>query len=301
MQIVSGLDYPPHPGLPPFEPLPPAPAYLGVVQEGVLVARAGLWGQGGLGAIGHFAAVGRESGVRLLRAACERLRQQGCVRAVAPLDGSTWFGYRWVVETSDEPPFLLEPRNPLEYAGWAREAGFTAWQTYRSTLHTVHVPDPRAAELEARFARLGLRHPAPQTLEADLRGIHALSNAAFVGNPLFSPLDWPSFEALYRPLVSRVPPEWVWIAEDGGRTVGFLLSLPDPTQPGTLLAKTLAIAPGREYAGLGRWLAECFYRQAFRAGFRRVIHALMWESNRSTNLQGHGRVIRRYALFAREL
>jgi hypothetical protein len=48
-------------------------------------------------------------------------------------------------------------------------------------------------------------------------------------------------------------------------------------------------------------LAEV-HEAARRLGFRRAIHALMHETNRSRNLSAHySRTIRRYTLFARRL
>ena len=65
----------------------------------------------------------------------------------------------------------------------------------------------RAAELARKFADVTVRSPTlnEPALSRDLAALHGLSLAAFAGNPLYSPLSLPSFEALYRPLLGRVP------------------------------------------------------------------------------------------------
>jgi hypothetical protein len=60
------------------------------------------------------------------------------------------------------------------------------------------------------------------------------------------------------------------------------------------------VRPGRRFAGLGAMLLALVQDAARRAGFRRIIHAYMHESNQSLNLSAHyARVFRRYHLLAR--
>jgi predicted N-acetyltransferase YhbS len=69
----------------------------------------------------------------------------------------------------------------------------------------------------------------------------------------------------------------------------------------TVVLKSLAVLPGRAGAGLGGLLMARCHEAASALGFRRVIHALMHESNVSLNLSGHyAKPFRRYTLYARE-
>lgn len=273
------------------------------------VARAGVWTRGPTwagrrtGLIGLYAAVHDDAGRAVLNAACTHLSSGGADLAVGPLNGSTWFSYRLVTDVGDAPPFALDLHTPpADVSVWA-SAGFSPLLTYHSAVATPGTlpPDPRAADLRARFADVTVRPPGPD-LNADLRAIHALSLAAFAGNPFYAPIPFGAFEALYAPLLARAPLDWVWLAERHGELVGFMFNVPDPAWPGTLVVKTVAARPGRANAGLGRFLANELHARAFRAGFARVVHALMWDGNDSAALSARrGRVIRRYALFAREL
>ena len=108
--------------------------------------------------------------------------------------------------------------------------------------------------------------------------------------------------------MNAIDPNLVILAERDNKVVGYLFGVPDIAQSAagrardTVIGKTLAINPSREFAGLGSVLLEALYEEANRAGYRRVINALMHESNVSRNISGrYGRAIRRYALFGKRL
>jgi predicted N-acetyltransferase YhbS len=100
----------------------------------------------------------------------------------------------------------------------------------------------------------------------------------------------------------------VIFAEHEGRTVGFVFGIPNLAQAqrgqaiDTVVVKTVAVLPGRTYAGLGNVLVAHCQQAARKLGFRRVIHALMHESNNSLNLSGHyAKPFRRYTLYSHPL
>lgn len=299
--------------LPPAPPAPPPDRTLYAERAGRTVARAALWTRGPdwagrtTGLIGGYAALDDAAGAFVLRAAAAHLRAAGRDLAVGPLDGSTWFSYRLVTEEGAEPPFLLEPRHvPGAHTQWT-EAGFTPLLTYSSALATpdTHHEDVRAAELRRRHADVTVRPAHPDRIEADLAAIYDVSVRSFARNPFYTPLSRDAFGALYRPLLSRVDLDWVWLADRAGETVGYVFAVPDPRPgplPATLVVKTVAVLPGRAHAGLGRHLVGEVHRRAFAAGFTRVVHALMHDGNDSLILSRRlGATFRRYALLARDL
>jgi hypothetical protein len=133
--------------------------------------------------------------------------------------------------------------------------------------------------------------------------MHELALGAFRQAPLFTPIDFDAFAALYRPALSRILPDLVLFAEDeAGHPVGFLFGLPDWAEgprPKTAILKTYAAVQ----PGAGAILAGAFHDAARRLGFDGVIHALMHADNNSlrhSRLLG-GTSFRRYALYARKL
>jgi len=287
--------------------------------SGTAVAHASLWWRETpsldgrrTGLVGHYAAIDDIAAHRILDHACRRLAAEGCETAVGPMDGSTWRRYRLVVERGTEPPYFMEVDTPDEWADHFRSAGFSVTAEYLSTLVEDLAPqDPRVARVVRRLDQLGVAvRPLDRThLDDDVRAIHALSLEAFRHAVLYSPISQEEFMSLYAPVLPRVDPRLVLLAEHGDRLAGYVFGVPDLNEAArgaavqTLIVKTLAVHPDRAYAGLGAVLLSRVHESAAGMGLHRVIHALMHVSNQSRALSAHWRArpIRRYALFARTL
>jgi len=264
-----------------------------------------------LGVIGAFTAECPEATAALLAEAESRLREQGCTLAVGPMDGNTWRKYRLVTDAGTEPPFLLEPTNPAAWADWWRAAGFGPLAEYYSTASDdLTTRDPRLEGVRARLAKAGvvIRRLTLDCFEAELAKIYEVSVVSFQDNYLYTPLPKEAFMAQYAGIRERIRPELVLLAEQAGRPVGYVFALPDYAQAArgdavdTFIVKTLAVLPGRAWAGLGAVLLAEVHEAARAGGFKRVIHALMHESNTSRNLSSHyATTIRRYTLFSKRL
>lgn len=264
-----------------------------------------------IGVIGQFAVESESDVATLLCRACEDLSAHGCTLAIGPMDGNTWNRYRFVTESSDEPAFLLEPMNPIEWPRWWLNAGFERLAEYFSTAtEDLVARDPRVHGLAERMTAAGvtLRSLDAEHFEEDLERIYEVSLVSFTGNFLYTPLPREAFFAQYRQIKDRVRPEIVLIAEQAGHPVGYVFALPDYAQAQrgepitTVIVKTLAVWPGRQHAGLGAWLLAEVHAEARKLGFTRAIHALMHETNKSRNLSAHyAKTIRRYTLFSKRL
>ncbi len=308
------------PGLPAWDPGTiahhGADEHLVQLDEGDLPgARASLWWTAvptleghRLGVIGHYASANESAARELLEAACARLRQAGCTLAVGPMDGNTWRRYRWMTERGDQPTFLMEPDNPAEWPTHWQSAGFAPLATYFSALNTdLTYEDTQVARAGERLHRAGvhLRALDPTSFESDLRQIYAVSLRAFPSNYLYTPLPEEAFLAQYLAVRDRVRPELVLLAECAGEPVGYVFGIPDWLRgpaTDTVIVKTVAVVPGRHVAGLGTWLVARAQMVARDLGYRRVIHALMHESNNSLNLSArYAKPFRRYSLYSRSL
>lgn len=272
-----------------------------------------------MGAIGHFSADGPDAAAAVLEKAEHVLISQGCTLAVGPMDGNTWRRYRFVTEPGTEPPFFLEPTNPPAWPAWWQSAGYTPLASYTSTLaNDLARRDPRVDAVADRLRAAGITL-RPVTLDRfadDLARIYDVSIESFQDNYLYTPLSADAFLGQYLPLKNRIVPDFVLLAEtQDARPVGYVFALPDFAQAtelgarpsghsaiDTVIVKTLAVRPGRAYAGLGAWLLAEVHESARRLGYRRAIHALMHESNRSRNLSAHyAQILRRYTLFGKKI
>lgn len=234
------------------------------------------------------------------------LREQGCTRALGPLDGATWYSYRANLGPFERPPFLGEPT--AGPAPWLQR-GYAPLAHYASALadnqQQVASAAPRARHLEAAGWTLESLHQAPSAAAwVDL--FWELSLQSFQGACCYSPIAREAFAALYLPVLPRLLPDLVLLCRDpSGAPVGFCLCMPDLLQPQRreFIVKSLAVLPAARQSGAGSWLVGRAHEVAERLGFTGGgIHALMWDDSRSRAISAHGgRVFRRYALYARDL
>lgn len=282
-----------------------------------VMARCSVWvdsvrrtGSRCTGVIGHFAALDAAMGTAVLREAVGYLKGRGCDYVVGPMDGNTWRSYRLVTVQGQEPPFFLEPNTPEAYVQAFGETEFEALAEYYSTV-TMDLTrtDERFAEVERRLVDNGvnIRPISMEQFECDAEKVFELSLLAFANNFLYTPITKAEFMASYQKIKPYVRPEFCLLAEQSGQVVGFIFGIPDmlQTQRGqaidTIIVKTLAVRPGRIFAGLGGLLVERVQQAAQKAGFKRSIHALMHASNKSRNISAGGHPIRRYTLFGRSV
>jgi GNAT superfamily N-acetyltransferase len=286
-------------------------------QEGVARARCSLWWtrvpsyrQHYVGVIGHYAATNHEAAAMVLTAALERLSQAGCSIAIGPMNGTTWQSYRFVTEPGEQPAFFMEPTNPEEWPRQFERAGFSPLGSYFSALNDdVSRPDTRLGEMEKKIADAGITiRPANSDLRVELEKIYAVSKISFRQNFLYTEIPEAEFVAMYEPLLPIVRPELVLIAEQAGRCVGYLFAIPDLAMKArgleidTFIIKTVSILPEPQLRGLGSLLVARAQQIGQELGFRRCIHALMFEDNISLNISRHyASVMRKYSLYSEEL
>lgn len=292
--------------------------HLAVLRDRTLVARCSLWWHNTpqyeeetLGMIGHYAAQDNASTQALLSRSLEILGQQNCTLAVAPIDGNTWRNYRWITDRGNHPIFFLEPDNPPDYVEQILEAGFSPLARYYSALVTdLNQGDRRLERVRDRLNQLDItiRPLNLENWEEELHQIYQVSRVAFKRNFLYTPLSESEFIAQYNPVRAYINPELVLLAQQRKNIVGFLFALPDfclrqPQLPiETVILKTVAILPQRDYAGLGNFLVWQCHQIAQKLGYKSVIHALMYQGNSSRNMSHRQtQTIRQYSLFAKAI
>jgi GNAT superfamily N-acetyltransferase len=298
-----------------------ADAHLEAVEKGVSTARCSLWTHDVpvlngeiLGYIGQFECTEERAGVEVLDAARGELAKLGAGRAVGPIDGNTWHRYRLVTWSSGEPPYFMEPTNPVAWPGVWERAGFAPLATYQSAVNEKLASTDgmlTRAAARARDAGLSVRQLDPSRFEEELRAIYDLSLAAFADNFLYSPIAWEEFAGMYLKLRRLIDPRLVLLSDDPrrpGQLAGFVLALPDLNeaqrqgQTRSLIIKTLAVHPSRRSCGLGSWLCAQAQCAAASMGLSRSVFALMHDENHSARIgDRYGRVFRRYTLFSRGL
>ncbi|MFQ5983782.1 MAG: GNAT family N-acetyltransferase [Woeseiaceae bacterium] len=264
-----------------------------------------------IGTIGHYAATDPEAGRAVIRQALAKLRSRGCAIAVGPMNGNTWRTYRFVVERGTAKPFFLEPDNPDGWPDHFGDCGFEPLSWYVSEINPdIANRQPALGCLRHKMDRLGvtIRALNSDDPDDDMNGIYDVVCSSFRDSFLYTPVDRDSYTSLYEPLLTRVDPRLVLVAEHDDRVVGFIFSPPDYLQQtagdkiDTIVIKTVAILPRKRYSGLGRLLIVELLHKALELGYSKAISALMQAENRSQKISCDcAGPMRRYALFARSL
>lgn len=292
--------------------------HLAIMDEGTLTSRLSVWWKHGpqleghkVGAIGHYAAGSDAAAAAVLAEACRVLGSNGMTRVVGPMNGSLWRRHRFIITRGDHPPFFLEPENPDAYPLQFEAAGFQPFlRSTSSIVDDLNAPDERAEEIaETLKSRHVLIRPIDlQQFEQELSAIHALVSHHFDEQPLYSPMSKQAFIDRHLRARTIILSDLTLLAEVKGKLVGFIFAIPDLLQErrgqeiDTLVVRTLASAPERHYAGLGRLLLSTVHGRASERGFRHVIHALLPEASHWETLgRRSARTIRQYAIFLREL
>ncbi len=314
VKVVAALEAPS--AISPTHENPDARLFL-LDKEAFVIAYTSLWwkdvpslhGQS-VGAIGGFAAINAAAAKTILTASTEKLKEIGCHTAIGPMNGNTWRKHRFLIETDDRGPFLLEPRNPSDYPDWWQQAGFTALSHYSSSAMPLDGEETIPPTLLQRLERSGLviQKIDLTNYDKELRAIHAVSLKSFAENFLYTPLVEEEFLSSYRKVRDRVDPDFVLIARKNSIPCGFAFGIPDLEaaargEKPALIVKTLAVDPDARCPGLGSLLVEQLHHAAFAKGYTEAIHALQHESNSSLKITGRhqGHKFRRYALFSKLL
>lgn len=281
------------------------------------------------GTIGFFEALPDPAAARaLLDAACRWLSERGAPVAFGPMDGDTWHRYRFNLGPHERPPFLLEPVNPDHYPELWTAAGFEVAARYlskRVPRMDAALPAFAGARRKAEAAGYRFRPLDRARREEELALLHALSCRVFPVNPYYTPLDYGAFGEIYRPLLALLDPAHVWFCEDGaGTPAAFLFATPDwfaawratrglggplasllfllNRRTDTLDIKSMGVLPEHRGRALGAALIHAAFEAGLRSGLSAAHLCLMHEDNLSTGYDaGQGELLRRYALYRREL
>ena len=259
------------------------------------------WGAAPQGCIGHFFADNNAAAEVILQEAIKLLANNNCKEILAPMNGNTWREYRYAVLGADKPRFLMEPPLVLGREKFLINAGFSLSDSYYSYDESLENAQENPPDIPGGIT---LRSLDITRLEQELEGIYGLAITAFSQNPYYSPVSREVFVRQYLAYEKMLLPDLILIAEDNGRTVGFLFCIPDFLQgerPDTILLKTIAVLPEYRSCGLGGCMMETAKHRAAQIGFARCIYALVYEKNASRKFCRGAELLREYSLFRRTL
>lgn len=220
---------------------------------------------------------------------------------IGPVNGTTWDSYR-LVKPPIQPYFFLDVIHPGYYYDLFSLTGWSPIESYISTegeIYQVNVDE--VLSIGKRYEEKGISIlPLDMSqFEKEVKSIFELCLISFKSNVLYSPISWEEFYDKYQKVKPFIHSDYVYVAKDKGKTIGFIFSIPDifSREKKRLIIKTLAIDPSPKYKGLGSFLTRFLYVHA-QHQFSHMIHALMHNSNKSAFiLAKNHHIIQHYDLF----
>ncbi len=244
----------------------------------------------------------------LSNAISEVAKKNGVNKVLGPMDGSTWNAYR-LVTSKQENPFLLEPVTPPYLSYFFKQDGWGSLANYHSQ-YTDSLNDNWHKVLPKHefFIHKGVQFSIfDKSKAAELfEALADFCNKAFSKNYLFSPIAKVDFVEKMMPVLPILSPEYTLLAKNkSGQIVGFIFAYEDllNKENKTLVIKTLARDADAKYSGLGAVLLSKVIKCAKEKGFVAGIHALMLETNVSTQISINydGNDYRQYTLFSKSV
>ncbi|GLQ52873.1 hypothetical protein [Devosia nitrariae] len=260
---------------------------------------APAWGGLACAAVGGLEFEDPDAAVDLLSQTIRKVKDEGFGGLIGPMDGDTWHSYRTITQSDGSLPFAMEPRSGRYDHAALVAVGFEPISNYLSA--RARLVDTIGAE-PVRMEGVSVTAWDGTGAEQLIARLFAVSGQAFAGNHFFKPIGLEAFLDLYRPILPMLDPRHILFAHNGsGDLVGFLFGFPDRLGGEKPAAVLKTYASGLR--GVGHVLADQYHRRALDMGYEEVIHALMHETNISSerSARHNARIFRRYALMGRRL
>jgi ribosomal protein S18 acetylase RimI-like enzyme len=229
----------------------------------------------------------------LVEAGLEWAGAHGVSELYAPVDGNTWFSYRFSLPANppgtDRPPYHWEPYHPPEYLTRFRALGFEDAELF--VTHRLEFPDTgdyrmREAASHGATALQAARNDGLSFHQlGDTPGatpydeFHRLSNEAFRENPLFEPLSEDLFHGLYAKAMTVAWADFThWVRDAEGKMLGFVFALNENDQA---VIKSIAVDPAARGRKLSTALNHLVFEKAHEQGISTILMALIRRGNTS--------------------
>ncbi|MCI4668805.1 MAG: hypothetical protein MRZ79_11765 [Bacteroidia bacterium] len=231
----------------------------------------------------------------MLKHACQWLKEKGCSVVVGPVNGSSWYAYRFNLD-NEYPLFPGEPFQPSYYVKQWENFGFEPNVYYHSA--TVNAHNSKVGELEFHnfldSKGLSIEYLSMDCYSKYKTQILELLNSCFKVNPLFHPIEMEEFKGIYDPLIATLPKGLSFLLKDNHRQImGLYVSYPDVysqlrktqglsdafvTRP-RLIVKTAVAHPDWQNQQISSNAVFYLHTKGKEMGMEEAIHATMFHHN----------------------
>lgn len=226
-------------------------------------------------------------------------KEKGISVLKGPVSGSIWHQYRCIKEGDGYPFFKAEPLCETYYYDFLISnkpaSEILYYSASREPLGIVlRMIDKTALE---KMHNLGFSIKETKTVGLEeLNRITNISKTVFNGSWGYTELNEKEFMQLYSSEKMTAHLNSLYLLYKGDEIIGFCSTSREDDL--TLICKTIAVLPQYQGVGLGNALAYQVHMDAEKAGFKKMIYALIREGNNIKNFPKEEAVIfRKYAAF----
>jgi hypothetical protein len=238
----------------------------------------------------------------------QETKKSGVDFLIGPMNGSTWDNYRFSAH-HNHANFLLEPFHHLYYIKHFENVGFKPVSAYISSINReIQCDHPEVLKKDIDFEGMGvtIRQINLAEYEEELKRLYPFLMNAFKSNFLYTQISWETFRIKYREAINIINPEYVLIAEDNSKNIiGFIFCYDDlfNNAEKSLVIKTIAREPSKQWSGLGHVIANRVIRIVKNKGYKSLVHAFMIEEGTSTDISKNffGTIYKNYNLYGIKL
>jgi L-amino acid N-acyltransferase YncA len=235
-------------------------------------------------------------------------KKLGADYLIGPMNGSTWDNYRFSTH-NDHPNFFLEPYHHLYYNQFFKDAGFAPIANYFSGIDRqlqFGIPEVMQRKKELLTLGITLRNIDLADFENELKRLFEFNELAFKTNFLYTPISWETFHKKYTETKKIINPEFVLLAEDEAKNlIGLFFCVDDffNKDEKSLIIKSIARHPDKNWAGLGHVIADEIIKRAKHGGYKSLVHAFISAQGTSVKISKNylGEVYKNYTLYGKEI
>jgi GNAT superfamily N-acetyltransferase len=173
----------------------------------------------------------------LMDTACDWQRQKGIQAMSGPTSFTETDNPGVLVEGADCPPAMLEAHTPPYYKDFLEKYGMEkyhdlfAWRAHRDMvgegLKNLPPDILRVAEMAKKAARVNIRKLNMENWDQEIATAVNLFNATLSQLPTYQPMELEYFRKLANKLKILVDPDMALFAEVDGKSIGFIVAIPD--------------------------------------------------------------------------
>jgi hypothetical protein len=173
---------------------------------------------------------------KLFDTACEWVKKEGLTNIVGPTNYSTNETCGWLINAFDQPPVLSMTYNKkyfLDYAtryGMKKHVDLYAWLITDQSVSEKSLKVAEAFENRLKSKGITIRTINMKDFKTEVDNSQKVYNLAWEKNMGFVPMTEKEFRHLCFSMKQIMDPALCYVAEHGGKMVGFCYSLPDFNQ-----------------------------------------------------------------------